>query len=133
MPLPPLDSVAVKGAGRSWEVVLVGASVFLRCVGGGWRACSLASREEGGGRVCFWAEAGMCMLTCSLLLEPSSSRVGRVDCRYLHDNAITELAASLFNKLTNLNYLYVTLNAAMHAPSPAWLCGGEGRWAFVRG
>ena len=43
----------------------------------------------------------------------------RSDCRYLQDNAITELAASLFDKLTNLEQLYVTLNAAMHAPFPS--------------
>ena len=73
-------------------------------------------RGEGGGRVCFWAEAGLCMLTRSLLLEHSSSGVGRADCMMLNDNAITELAASLFYKLTNLGRLYVTLDAVMHAP-----------------
>ena len=88
---------------------------FLRCVGVGVMfACQL--REEGGGRVCFWAEAGLCMLTRSLLLELSSSGVGRVDCRSLHTNAITELAATLFDKLTNLQQLYVTFDAVMHAP-----------------
>ena len=66
-----------------------------------------------------WAEAGMCMLTRSLHLEPSSSGVGRVDCRGLHNNDITELAATLFDKLTNLEWLYVTLNAAMHVPFPS--------------
>ena len=70
-------------------------------------------------RVCFLEEAGMCMLTRSLLLEPSSSGVGRADCRYLSGNAITELAATLFDKLTNLQQLYVTLDAAMHAPFPS--------------
>ena len=58
----------------------------------------------------------MCMLTRSLLLELSSSGDLRVDCRDLDGNAITELAATLFDKLTNLVILYVTLNAAMHAP-----------------
>ena len=32
---------------------------------------------------------------------------GGPDCRYLHSNAITELAATLFDKLTNLERLYV--------------------------
>ena len=32
---------------------------------------------------------------------------GDPDCRYLSDNAITELAATLFDKLTNLPFLYV--------------------------
>ena len=58
----------------------------------------------------------MCMLTRSLLLALSSLGVGRADCRRLNDNAITELAPTLFDKLTNLERLYVTLNAAMHAP-----------------
>ena len=66
--------------------------------------------------MCFWAEAGMCMLTRSHLLEPSSSGFGRLDCRSLYNNAITELAATLFDKLTSLRDLYVTLDAAMHAP-----------------
>ena len=57
--------------------------------------------------MCFWVEAGMCMLTRFLLLELSSSGVLRSDCRYLNDNAITELAATLFDKLTNLKTLYV--------------------------
>ena len=64
----------------------------------------------------FWAEVGMCMLTHSLLFELSSLGVGRADCRYLSGNAITELAATLFDKLTSLRDLYVTLDAAMHAP-----------------
>ena len=64
----------------------------------------------------FWAEVGMCMLTHSLLFELSSLGVGRADCRYLSGNAITELAATLFDKLTNLGHLYVPLNAAMRAP-----------------
>ena len=67
----------------------------------------------------FWAEVGMCMLTHSLLLVLSSSGVGRSDCRRLDGNAITELAATLFDKLTSLKYLYVTLDAAMHAPFPS--------------
>ena len=83
--------------------------------------------------MCFWAEAGMCMLTRSLLLEHSSSGVGRSDCRRLDGNTITELAATLFDKLTNLQSLYVTLDAAMHTPFRSCLCGGEGCWAFVRG
>jgi hypothetical protein len=45
------------------------------------------------------------MLTRSLLLELSSSGVGRADCRDLYRNAITELAPTLFDKLTNLEYL----------------------------
>ena len=61
----------------------------------------------------------MCMLNRSLLLELSSSGVGRADCRRLDGNAITELAATLFDKLTSLTHLYVTLDAAMHAPFPA--------------
>ena len=61
----------------------------------------------------------MCMLTRSLLLELSSSGDLRVDCRDLYDNAITELAATLFDILTNLQELYVTLDAAMHAPFPS--------------
>ena len=69
--------------------------------------------------MCLWVVVGMCMLTRSLLLEPSSSGVGRAECRDLFDNAITELAPTLFDKLTSLTFLYVTLNAAMHAPSPA--------------
>ena len=73
-------------------------------------------RRVGAERVCFWAEAGMCMLTRSLLFEPSSSGVGRADCRYLNINAIAELVPTLFDKLTNLEELYVTLDAAMHAP-----------------
>ena len=32
---------------------------------------------------------------------------GDPDCRYLYGNAITELAATLFDKLTNLVNLYV--------------------------
>ena len=32
---------------------------------------------------------------------------GDPDCRWLYDNAITELAATLFDKLTNLERLYV--------------------------
>ena len=32
---------------------------------------------------------------------------GDPDCRWLHDNAITEMAATLFDKLTNLERLYV--------------------------
>ena len=66
-----------------------------------------------------WAEAGMCMLTRSLHLDLSSYGVGRADCRFLNNNAITELAATLFDTLTNLKKVYVTLNAAMHAPSPS--------------
>ena len=50
--------------------------------------------------------------SCTLLF-------GRLDCRYLNNNAITELAATLFDKLTNLKKVYVTLNAAMHAQSPS--------------
>ena len=119
MPLSPLDAVAVRGSGRSWEVVLEGAPFSCGVCVGVWRACSLASREEGWGRVCFWAEAGMCMLTRSHLLEPTSSGFGRADCRRLDNNAITELAATLFDKLTNLERLYVTLDAAMHAPLPS--------------
>ena len=69
--------------------------------------------------MCFWVEAGMCMLTRSHLLALSSSGVGRADCRYLDGNAITELAPTLFDKLTNLEKLYVTLNPAMHAPFTA--------------
>ena len=61
----------------------------------------------------------MCMLTRFLLLEHSSSRVGRSDCRRLDGNAITELAATLFDKLTNLLKLYVTLDAAMHSSFPS--------------
>jgi hypothetical protein len=57
------------------------------------------------------------MLAHSLLFDRSSSGVGRVDCRNFDGNAITELAANLFDKLTSLRDLYVTLNAAMHAPS----------------
>ena len=88
-------------------------------VRGGSGSCLLASREEGGGRVCFWAEAGMCMLTRSLLLALSSLGVGRADCRYLDDNDITELVPTLFDNTTNLQILYATLNAAMHAPPPS--------------
>ena len=66
--------------------------------------------------MCLWVYAGMCMLTRSLLLGLSSSGDLHVDCRYLYENAITELAPTLFDKLTNLVRLYVTLNAAMHAP-----------------
>jgi hypothetical protein len=65
------------------------------------------------------------MLTRFLLLEPSSSGFGRADCRNLNNNAITELTATLFNTLTNLKYLCVTLDAAMHAPLPSRLCGGD--------
>ena len=79
----------------------------------------LANSEEDWGRVCFWVYAGMCMLNRSLLLELSSSGVGRADCRTLSRNAITELAATLFDTLTNLADMYVTLNAAMHAPFPS--------------
>ena len=57
--------------------------------------------------MCFWTEADMCMLTRSLLLDLSSSGFGRLDNRNLHDNAITELAPTLFDKLTNLGRLYV--------------------------
>ncbi len=45
----------------------------------------------------------MYMLTRSLLLELSSSGVGRADSRSLNNNAITELAPTLFDKLTNLD------------------------------
>ncbi len=69
--------------------------------------------------MCFWVEAGMCMLTRSLLVDLSSSGGGFSDCRYLYDNVITELAATLFDKPTNLGILYVTLDAAMHAPFPS--------------
>ena len=61
----------------------------------------------------------MCMLTRSLLLALSSLGVGRADCRYLNVNTITELAATLFDKLTSLKHLHVTLDAAMHAPFPS--------------
>ena len=114
MPLPPLDAVAVRGAGRPWEVVLEGAPYSCSVWGVG--SCSLASSDEGWGRVCFWAEAGVCMLTRTLLFEPSSSGVGRADCRWLDGNVITDLAPTLFEKLTNLRFLYVTLDAVMHAP-----------------
>ena len=66
--------------------------------------------------MCFWVYAGMCMLTRSLLLGLSSSGDLHVDCRYLYDNAITELAPTLFDNLTSLKSLCVTLDAAMHAP-----------------
>jgi hypothetical protein len=56
------------------------------------------------------------MLTRFLLLDLSSSGVGRVDCRSLAGTAFTELAPNLFDKLTNLRFLYVTLDAVMHAP-----------------
>ena len=69
----------------------VGASVLL---GGGWTV-----------------HVDLLSPSCTLLFG-----VGRADCRALDDNAITELAATLFDKLTNLEWLYVTLNAAMHAP-----------------
>ena len=42
-----------------------------------------------------------------------------MDCRHLYNNAITELAATLFDKLTNLEYLCVTLDAAVHTPFPS--------------
>ena len=42
--------------------------------------------------------------------------VGFSDCRDLNGNFITELAPTLFDKLTSLRELYVTLDAAMHAP-----------------
>ena len=45
--------------------------------------------------------------------------VGRVDSRSLNNNAITELVPTLFDKLINLEVLYVTLNAAMRAPFPS--------------
>ena len=90
-----------------------GCTLFLRCAGVG---VMFPGRPR---RVCFWAEAGMCMLTRSLLLALSSSGVGRAGCRYLNNNTITELAATLFDKLTKLEQLYVTLDAAMHAPFPS--------------
>ena len=72
----------------------------------------LPAASRVGRRVRFWAEAGMCMLTRSLLLELFLFG----DCRDLNNNAITELTATLFDKLTNLQELYVTLDAAIHAP-----------------
>ena len=68
--------------------------------------------------------------SCTLLFG-----VGRADCRYLYKNAITELVPTLFDKLTNLEWLYVTLNAAMHAPSAldSVAVRGAGRsWEVVR-
>jgi hypothetical protein len=119
MPLSPLDSVAVRGAGRSWEVVLEGAPFSCGVWMGVGGHIPLPAARRVGDECAFWAEAGMCMLTRSLLLEPSSSGVGRADCRYLQYNAITELVATLFDKLTSLKYLYVTLDAAMHTPFPS--------------
>ena len=115
MLLSSLDSAVGEGCWAFVGGCPCACTLFLRCVDGGWRACSLASREEGGGRVCLWVVVGMCILTRSLLLELSFSGVGRADFRDLSGNAITELAATLFNKLTNLWRLYVTLDAAMHA------------------
>ena len=67
----------------------------------------------------------MCMLTCSLLLNLFLNRgLGRLNCRSLYNNAITELAPTLFDKLTNLQKLYVNLQSAIHAS------GGEGCWAL---
>ena len=40
---------------------------------------------------------------------PHASGVVGLDCRDLNDNAITELVPTLFDKLTNLVFLYVTL------------------------
>ena len=49
---------------------------------------------------------------------------GDPDCRYLYDNAITELAATLFDKLTNLVNLYVPRTIAIECCSdcrfPLW-------------
>ena len=50
---------------------------------------------------------------------------GGPDCRYLYGNAITELAATLFDKLTNLGTLYVPRTIAIEcctAPSHCGLC-----------
>ena len=50
---------------------------------------------------------------------------GDPDCRALFDNAITELAANLFDKLTNLKTLYVPRTIAIEcctAPSHCGMC-----------
>ena len=61
----------------------------------------------------------MCMLTRSLLLNSPLRGVGCADCRRLDNNAITELTATLFDKLIDLERLYVPLDAAMHTPFPS--------------
>ena len=53
---------------------------------------------------------------------------GDPDCRYLFRNAITELAATLFDKLTNLEELYVPRTIAIEcctAPSHCGRCCGR--------
>ena len=112
-----------------WEVVLeLRVPSFLRCAGVGVK---FACQQRGGCRaVCAGRRltSVVCMVTRALLFEhPLESGVAGSDCRYLNGNAITELAATLFDKLINLQTLYVTLQSAIHAS------GGEGCWALHRG
>ena len=72
------------------------------------------------------------MLTRRLFVSLLLIGGGDPDCRYLWDNAITELAATLFDKLTNLRYLYVPRTIAIECCSdcrfPLWtVLLGKGR------